>query len=99
MKKVFFGTVVALLLTGCVYVGNNFDENKLANVQKGVTTKQELISYFGEPSTSTFDSDGNETMMWTYSISNGFGGADAKVLSIKTHDGKVENYAVTRSKF
>jgi len=99
MKFKIFAVMLSIFLSGCVYVGKDFDENKLANVQKGVSTKQEVISYFGEPSTSTFDSDGNETMMWTYSISNGFGGADAKVLSIKTHDGKVENYAVSRSKF
>ncbi len=97
MKKLILGAVAALLLSGCVYTGTNFDESKLANVQKGVTTKQEVISYFGKPSTTTVDSDGNEMLMWTYSIGSAFG-ADAKVLTVKTHDGKVESYAVSKSK-
>jgi len=97
MKKLIFGAVIATLLSGCVYTGTNFDESKLANVQKGVTTKQEVVSYFGNPSTTTVDSEGNEMLMWTYSIGSAFG-ADAKVLTVKTHDGKVESYSVSKSK-
>ncbi|MCS3405043.1 MULTISPECIES: lipoprotein [Pantoea] len=37
MKKLILGAVAATLLAGCVYTGTNFDESKLANVQKGVT--------------------------------------------------------------
>jgi multidrug resistance efflux pump len=98
MKKLITGTLMAMILSGCVYTGTNFDESKLDNVQKGQTTKQEVISYFGNPSTTTVDSDGNELLMWTYSIGSAFG-ADAKVLTVKTHDGKVESYSVSKSKF
>lgn len=97
MKKMFLILSVSLFLAGCVYTGANFDESKLANVHKGETTKQEVISYFGNPSTTTVDSDGNELLMWTYSIGSAFG-ADAKVLTVKTHDGKVESYSVSKSK-
>lgn len=98
MKKLITGTLMAMILSGCVYTGTNFDESKLDNVQKGQTTKQEVISYFGNPSTTTVDSDGNELLMWTYSIGSAFG-ADAKALTVKTHDGKVESYSVSKSKF
>ena len=98
MKRIILGAMAAIILSGCVYTGTNFDESKLANVQKGVTTKQEVISYFGEPSTTSVDSDGNEMLMWSYSIGSAFG-ADAKVLAVKTHDGKVESYTVSKSKF
>lgn len=97
MKKMILVLSVSLFLAGCVYTGTNFDESKLANVQKGVTTKQEVVSYFGNPSTTTVDSDGNELLMWTYSIGSAFG-ADAKVLTVKTHDGKVQSYSVSKSK-
>lgn len=98
MKKMIFTLIGSLLLAGCVYTGTNFDESKLANVQKGQTTKQEVISYFGEPSSTSVDSEGNELLMWTYSIGSAFG-ADAKILTVKTHDGKVESYSVSKSKF
>lgn len=97
MKKIILGAMAAIMLSGCVYTGTNFDESKLANVQKGITTKQEVISYFGKPSTTTVDSEGNEMLMWTYSIGSAFG-ADAKVLAVKTHDGRVESYTVSKSK-
>jgi hypothetical protein len=98
MKKLIIGSLLAMVLSGCVYTGNNFDESKLANVHKGQTTKQEVISYFGKPSSTTVDSEGNELLMWTYSIGSAFG-ADAKILTVKTHDGKVESYSVSKSKF
>ena len=97
MIKLISGMLAAILLSGCVYTGTNFDESKLANVQKGVTTKQEVISYYGNRCRSKVDADGNEMLMWTYSIGSAFG-ADAKVLTVKTHDGKVESYAVSKSK-
>lgn len=97
MKKLILAVVAGVLLSGCVYTGINFDESKLANVHKGETTKQEVISYFGNPSTTTVDSDGNELLMWTYSIGSAFG-ADAKVLTVKTHNGTVESYSVSKSK-
>lgn len=55
IKTLIFGVVIATLLSGCVYTGTNFDESKLANLHKGETTKQEVISYFGNPSTTTLD--------------------------------------------
>jgi multidrug resistance efflux pump len=97
MKKLIIGALMAIVLSGCVYTGTNFDESKLASVHKGQTTKQEVISYFGNPSTTTVDSEGNELLMWTYSIGSAFS-ADAKVLTVKTHDGKVESYSVSKSK-
>lgn len=89
--------IMSLLMAGCVYVGKNFDESKLTSIHKGETTRQEVVGLFGEPTTTSVDSEGNELMMWSYSIGSAFG-ADAKVLSVKTHDGKVESYSVSKSK-
>lgn len=57
MKGLILGAVIETLLSGCVYTGINFDESKLANVNKGEATKQEIISCFGNPSITALDSD------------------------------------------
>ncbi|MEZ3500472.1 hypothetical protein [Pantoea sp. KPR_PJ] len=97
MKKLILGAVAAVLPDGCVYTSTNFSESKLANVQKGVAAKQKVISCSGKPSTTTFDSDGNEMLMWTCNTGGAFG-VDARGLTVNTHDGKVESYAVSKSK-
>ncbi|MFP1960344.1 hypothetical protein [Lonsdalea quercina] len=96
MKKLLLIACMSLLI-GCAYVGKNFDESQLAGVEKGKTTKQDLITSFGEPTTMTVDSEGNELLMWSYSMGSAFG-ANAKVLMIKTKNGKVESYTVSKSK-
>ncbi|MFP1891631.1 hypothetical protein ACLEEJ_05045 [Lonsdalea quercina] len=96
MKKLLLIACMSLLI-GCAYVGKNFDESKLAGVEKGKTTKQDLITSFGKPTTLTVDSEGNELLMWSYSMGSAFG-ANAKVLMIKTKNGKVESYTVSKSK-
>ncbi|MFP1825217.1 hypothetical protein [Lonsdalea quercina] len=96
MKKLLLIACMSLLI-GCAYVGENFDESKLAGVEKGKTTKQDLITSFGKPTTMTVDSEGNELLMWSYSMGSAFG-ANAKVLMIKTKNGKVESYTVSKSK-
>ncbi|AIR71482.1 hypothetical protein [Dickeya fangzhongdai] len=98
MKKLFAIAVITFSLFGCVSLGNNFDEARLVHVSKGQTTKQDVIALFGDPSTTSIDSDGNQILIWSYSIGNGFGGAIAKILTIKLHDGKVDSYSVTQSK-
>lgn len=97
MKKRLVIAVLSIFLAGCVSVGKNFDEGRLAQVHKGETTKQEVITLFGEPSATSVDSEGNEVMIWSYSVGSAFG-ADAKVLSVKTHNGKVDSYTVSKSK-
>ncbi|BDQ07244.1 hypothetical protein ITQ18_003341 [Salmonella enterica subsp. enterica serovar Tennessee] len=96
MKKILI-PAIAIILAGCVYMGKNFDETKLASISKGETTKQQVVSLFGEPTTSTYDSDGNQILLWSYSEGNALGGANSKILSVKLHDGKVESYSVSKS--
>ncbi|WOX99978.1 hypothetical protein [Dickeya fangzhongdai] len=98
MVKWIFISIISIILVGCVSFGSDFDEAKLVRVNKGQTTKQEVVSLFGDPATTTIDSDGNQMLIWSYSIGNGFGGAKAKILTIKLHDGKVDTYSVTQSK-
>lgn len=57
MKGLIFSAVIETLFSGWVYTGINFDESKLANVNKRDATKQEIISCFGNLSITTLDSD------------------------------------------
>lgn len=57
MKGLVFCSVFETFLSGCVYTGINFAKLKIANVNKGKATKQEIISCFGNPSITTLDSE------------------------------------------
>jgi hypothetical protein len=57
---------VAIAVTGCASVGNNFDENRAANIEKGVTTESDLIRMFGEPNNRTVNGNGTKVLDWTY---------------------------------
>jgi len=59
-----FAVVVAL--AGCASVGNNFDENRASNIEKGVTTESELIRMFGPPNNRTVNGNGTKVLEWTY---------------------------------
>lgn len=96
MKKFAIFMLIGLL-SGCVYMGKNFDESKLVNITKGETTKEQIFNIFGEPSSVSYDSDGNQILQWTYSEGNALGQGKAKILNIKMHDGKVESYSVSKS--
>jgi outer membrane protein assembly factor BamE (lipoprotein component of BamABCDE complex) len=56
----------ALLLFGCASTGNNFDESKLSQIQKGETTEAQLIEFFGQPENRTVTSEGTTILTWTY---------------------------------
>ncbi|MEI7247971.1 hypothetical protein WCT80_17665 [Pectobacterium carotovorum] len=97
MKKIFISIVVSLALSACASVGKNFDESQLANIHKGSTTEQSVISYFGSPMSQSVDSDGNRIFMWTYSHATAFGKAEGKTLMIQFSNGVVKNYTVSKT--
>ncbi|MBN3344975.1 hypothetical protein H5A44_21455 [Pectobacterium brasiliense] len=97
MKVLFLAIALSALLSACVSVGKNFDESQLANIHKGSTTEQGVISYFGAPMSQTVDSDGNRILMWTYSHANSFGKAEGKTLMIQLSNGAVTNYTVSKT--
>ena len=54
MKKRFLTLFTLFILSGCAASsGKNFDESALTKIHNGVTTRQELIALFGQPTTET----------------------------------------------
>lgn len=49
----------SFLLTGCATVGREMYQSDINKVQKGVTTKQQIIDIFGNPNTTFLDANGN----------------------------------------
>ena len=58
--------LLALTLAGCASTGQNFDETKISEVKKGVTTEVDLVKLFGAPENRSINSDGILTLTWMY---------------------------------
>lgn len=64
---------VALLMTlGCHSTshGTKMDQAKLDQIQKGKTTKSEMITWFGPPASIGRDDTGQQTATWMYASSD-----------------------------
>jgi outer membrane protein assembly factor BamE (lipoprotein component of BamABCDE complex) len=62
--------ISALAFSGCAHVhGKKVDSAAVTQIQKGVTTKAELIAKLGEPNSTTQRGDGGEMLMWRYTES------------------------------
>lgn len=58
----------ALTMVGCASTtGVKVDEDATAFIQKGKTTKQDVIAKLGTPTTTSKDSSGKETLVWQHS--------------------------------
>lgn len=77
MKKLFtviFVTFVGIYFTGCAYKsiehGSEIEDNKVSQVKKGVTTKNDIVLMFGDPSKVM-----NHEKIYFYSWTRGSKGA------------------------
>jgi len=59
--------LVVTLLAGCASAGTEIDQSATTQIQKGVTTKQQVIALLGAPMGDTLSFDGKEMMFWSYS--------------------------------
>lgn len=56
-----------VVLDGCaVQQGTKVDSNSISFIKKGQTTKADLIGKLGQPTTTTLDGAGKETLVWEY---------------------------------
>lgn len=55
-----------LCLSACFSVGKKIEQTSLAQIQKGKTTKTELLALLGEPTSNSLKSDGQETLEWSF---------------------------------
>jgi len=88
----------ALLLSACgtIQVGRDFDNTAFsAKVQRGVTTKGDVINWLGKPAATgtVVDTNGARFEQWTYysgqGAVSGKGGARLKLLEVQFDDGGV----------
>ena len=99
--------VILFALAGCatktVTGGREFDAAKIAGIQKGVTTSDELAGLLGQPLTKTAQPDG--TVLWHYFWKKGTATTtrssdgqvvtstgDRKTFDAFVNNGVVENY-------
>lgn len=79
-----FLTIAALALSGCASAnfssGIPFDTTKVSSIQKGVTTKAEVVSWFGQPFTKSVSGADGEA--WLYLYSTGTSKARSMVVTV-----------------
>ncbi|GAA0473542.1 hypothetical protein [Tatumella punctata] len=117
MKKVLTACFITLVLSGCATSGNKSIENETQSsikqkLAKGVTTKNEVRSYFGDPAGVSFTSEGLEqwqyilsdvrisgkTFIPFYGLFDGGATTDMKQLIILFKGDLVSNYTLVNSK-
>ena len=99
---------LAIIVAGCASTGQNFDESKISQIKKGVTTEAELVQMFGAPTSRAMNSEGNTTLNWMYAevrekgtsfipyAGTWVGGTQSKEKSLTVTlgaDGKVASFA------
>jgi len=104
--------MVALIGVGCAIESSGRISDKTETmknvdsfIKKGVTTKKELIEKYGDPASSTRDSQGNEHLtfaekapFWETGAGGLFMGRQLhRVLEVTLKDGIVENYFVNET--
>ncbi|MFA0562751.1 hypothetical protein AB4559_03255 [Vibrio sp. 10N.222.51.C8] len=110
--RVIFLLLATSMLSACVYTSNvdygtKFTEEQVSQIEKKVTTKNDLIRIFGEPSIKTVISETGEK--WVYSYTGGSASSQAFTMKttsdITTHtidillaNGVVVNFAETKNK-
>ena len=96
--RVAGGTVLALLLGGCLSVGHEFPVGKAGDLQIGQTTQQEIQATFGNP-LMTGVSDGNPSWTYTRVRYSVFGGAQAEYLEVQFDEaGVLRSYSVNTTR-
>lgn len=58
--------VAVLMLSACFATGKLVPVEKIEQLKPGVTTYQDVVSQFGEPTNSTLQSDGLRTVNYSY---------------------------------
>jgi outer membrane protein assembly factor BamE (lipoprotein component of BamABCDE complex) len=58
--------VIALCLSGCISVGRPFEQSSVEKLQKGETTRAQVLALFGSPDQVTRDSSGTESFYYYF---------------------------------
>ncbi len=60
-------------LVGCASSGKKMDADKLAQIQPGKTTRQEIAGWFGSPVFQGLDTNGKMSANWQYTQAQSYG--------------------------
>jgi outer membrane protein assembly factor BamE (lipoprotein component of BamABCDE complex) len=66
MKRILTLALMFGIVSGCASVGRKLDENAVAKIKKGETTRAEVLKALGSPDQMTRDGDGNVTFQYIY---------------------------------
>lgn len=66
MKGRLFAAFAAVALCSCVSTGVQVKDEQLSAFEAGKTTRQEVISALGNPTTQMRNADGTSTMIYSY---------------------------------
>lgn len=112
--KFLLSLAVTALLAGCVSTGVQVKDEQLSSFKPGQTTKQDVISALGQPTTQTRNADGTSTVVYMYLESRvrgasfipivGLfaGGADSRTNQVVLNfdaDGKLVGHSSTESAY
>ena len=91
LKNFYFLFILVFLLTACGTTGKDFSAGFVKNIEKGKTTKQELIQEIGERNRKGM-TDGDEWWIYEYNTYK-LGKSFSKDLSIRfDNSGVVKTY-------
>ena len=96
MKRLFV-LLAACVLAACTTYGKPVTQAQLDQIKQGVTTKEELLSSFGQPLATTRNSDGTQVLSWGYT-KVGFAGSSYEnqgLSVILDAAGKVASFTTT----
>lgn len=94
MKSLLACCVLLSLICGCATVGRKLDPNKVAQIQKGVTTRNEVVGLIGSPDQMTRDGDGNVTFQYLYVRATAKGSSFIPVYGAFAGGANVQNQTV-----
>ena len=90
MKKWLFVFAASFMLLSCMTVGNKFDISKVDQLQPGISTEDDAIKLFGNPtSVSTNPDNKHELLQWIYSQGTLVGGNGAHLAISFDKNGKM----------
>jgi len=94
MGKLSSYLLIVFFLAGCATSGIKLTESAVKEIQPNVTTKEQILTSFGEPGRKGIDS-GFET--WRYSYRNliGEGWVNRDLYLIFNQNGTVQKYSYT----
>jgi len=99
MRKIFVLLASCALAACATQYGKPVTQAQLDQIKQGVTTKNDLLSSFGSPLTTSSNSDGTQIMSWGYA-KVGFAGSSYSNQALSViidSSGKVVSFTTTET--